>query len=93
MNRIRRTPLWLSLLGILPLLWVTVGCQNTPRQQGVQAAPDTAEREPVDVMAQSDAARAEAAIERDRREMSGERRPRDRRDRDVVDQPRVGRQR
>lgn len=70
------------------LLCVAFGCQTAPRSAPATAAPTT-QSSPTDVMARSDAERAEDAIEQNQREMSGERRPRDMgRDR-VVDQPRV----
>lgn len=89
MNRVCRNMFLLSLPGLLGLAWPITGCQTAPKQQTVEAQPTT-EPSPADVMARSDAERAENAIDQDKRNMSGERRPRDTGRERVVDQPRVG---
>ncbi len=87
MSRAHRTVVVLALLGVVGLLGTVAGCETGQREEGVQAA-QSREHSPADAMTQSDAQRAEAAIERDRREMSGERRPVDPSRPRVVDQPR-----
>lgn len=90
MHWIRRA-MYLAVLLSIPLaIGVMVGCQTTQRQDTAPTGTVSPGNEPANAMAQSDAQRAEKAIERDRQDQSGERRPTDRRDQRVVDQPPVG---
>ncbi len=66
------------------------GCRQTERKHTTQTASSPSASQPVDAITRSDAERAEAAIERNQREMSGERRPTAPPAGRPVDQPRVG---
>ena len=76
-----------SLLLALGGAW---GCRPTDRRSGSEPTTAPGEQQPLDAIAQSDAQRAEAAIDRNQREMSGERRPFERPADRPVNQPRVG---
>lgn len=90
MRRITQASLCCALVtaGLLGL--VVAGCRTTTAPAEPAAAPPTESHHPSDAMVQPDAQRAQAVIEEDRREMSGERRPADPGRERVVDQPRVG---
>lgn len=79
----------LALVGCLLVFGATLGCQTTPKSESPPAAQSAGSEQPTDVMAKSDAERATDTLERDRQEMSGERRPHDPNRTRVVDQPRV----
>ena len=91
MNRWQRI-VWGVVLGggVGLLLGTLTACQSQQRQQSGPATQSSSSSEPTDVMAQSDADRAKAAIDRNQREQSGARQPRDHDRRRVVDQPSVG---
>jgi hypothetical protein len=90
MSRIAHIGLALTLLAAGAAFSAVSGCRQTERPSGVQAISAPAASQPVDAIARSDAERAEAAIERNQREMSGERRPNAPPEGRPVDQPRVG---
>lgn len=90
MNTIHHSLRWLPTLSVAFLLFLSSGCQTPPQSDASPAVAAEPSQEPANVMAQSDTERAEAAIERDRQERSGQRRPFDRGHDRVVDQPRVG---
>ena len=90
MVRTGRVIAWALLAGALPVLGLTAGCQTGERQKSAPPAATASSSQPTDVMARSDAQRAEADLERQRREGMAERRPYDPGNDRVVDQPRVG---
>jgi hypothetical protein len=90
MHWIRRALYLSALLGIPLACALSVGCQTAPRQNTAPTGAVSPGNEPPSAIAQSDAQRAEKAIERDSQDRAGERRPVDRRDQRVVDQPPVG---
>gem|GEM_PF-5901535 len=66
------------------------GCQTGQRQVPPQTQPAARdERDPAQAMAGTDAERAKAALEKNKQTQSGERRPFQREERRVVDQPRI----
>lgn len=90
MKRTNRTVVWAVVAGALPVLAFTAGCQTGERQKTAPPTSTAPSSQPANVMARSDAQRAEADLERQRREGQAERRPYDPGKERAVDQPRVG---
>jgi hypothetical protein len=90
MKQTGRVIAWVLLAGALPVLGLMAGCQTGEPQKSAAPAPTASSSQPTDVMTRSDAQRAEADLERQRREGQAERRPYDPGHDRVVDQPRVG---
>lgn len=92
MNRNRHSARYAALLGAAALLWAAGGCQTggKPPLPVETTASATSQPGAIDVLAQSDAERAKAAIQRDQQERAGQRRPFEPGSGPVVDQPRVG---
>ncbi len=94
MARIRRMALIGGVLGGWLVLGAIVGCQQPRESREVEPRPTRTDRgAPGDPVTSADAARAQAALERNQQEMSGERRPVDPVRSRPVDQPRVGQRR
>ncbi len=78
------------IIGAVGLLLPAIGCQPSERRSGTTPTTMSATTQPAEAMVQSDAQRAQDAIERNQREMSGERQPYERPAERPVDQPPVG---
>lgn len=87
---VKKSNLAVTLALVLLPVAALVGCQTGQRQVPPEPRPAVRdERDPTQVMAGTDAERAKAALEKGKQAQSGERRPFQREERRVVDQPRV----
>ena len=75
MSRFHRRTVVVALLTLMPFLWAATGCQSAGAKKEPQTSTTSSGQGPADTMAQSDAERAKAAIDRDQQAQSGERRP------------------
>ncbi len=89
MTTMRKVTLGLAV-SAAALLLAVAGCQSSERRSNQPTTTAPASSQPADVMAQSDAERAENAIDRNQQAESGERRPYQPPPGRPVDQPRVG---
>ena len=90
MRRIGCITTWLLLAGSLAFVGLTTGCETGERRPSAQSSSVAPTSQPTDVMARSDSERAQADLERQRREGMPERRPYDPGGGRPVDQPHVG---